>query len=578
MRLIRLTANHASFKTVEFNRDGLTLIIGVKTSDEGKEKSKRDKTYNGVGKSLLIELLHFCLGTQKNEALENAIPHWEFSLNFEINGIEHTVTRNTSSQNKVFLDNQELSLNKYKDLIEARVFHIPPDIPGLTFRPLISKFIRPTSKSYVVPDATSSDYAPYEALIRNAFLLGLDTELISEKSKLRREFVDTEALIKSFEKDPVINEFFRGGQDVDITIRDSQEEISRLEEELKRFEVAANYYEIQQEADALSNKVFDIKNQIVLLRNAISSIDASLKQRPDISRERVVRLYGEVRVAFQPETIKYLKDVETFHATLLENRIARLSKDRLQFQKELSSLEQEITSGQKELDKKLALLGSSRALDQFVAITKQIAELKAQSQKLKDYKELKQIYSDNLARISTKLSTAIIKTNAYLADYEADIEKKLSPFRSFSKRFYPKAPAGITLKNNEGDNQLRFDLDVRIQNDASDGVNEVRIYCFDMTLLLARHMHTVNFVIHDSRLFSDIDPRQRAILFKTASEVCKSHGFQYIATVNQDQIESMAGEFSPDELKRIIYDNVKLELKDDSPESKLLGIQVDLHY
>jgi uncharacterized protein YydD (DUF2326 family) len=241
-------------------------------------------------------------------------------------------------------------------------------------------------------------------------------------------------------------------------------------------------------------------------------------------------------------------------------------------------MEQQIASGQKELDKKLALLGTSRALDQFVAITNQVSELKAQSQKLRDYKELKQTYSDNLAKISTKLSKGIIKTNAYLTDCEEDIEKKLSPFRRLSKRFYPKAPAGITLKNNEGENQLRFDMDVRIQNDASDGVNEVRIYCFDMTLLLARYTHSVNFVMHDSRLFSDIDPRQRAILFKTAHEICKTHGFQYIATLNQDQIESMANEFNPLEIDSVIHDNVKLRLKDDSPESKLLGIQVDLHY
>jgi uncharacterized protein YydD (DUF2326 family) len=222
-------------------------------------------------------------------------------------------------------------------------------------------------------------------------------------------------------------------------------------------------------------------------------------------------------------------------------------------------------------------LGSKRALDQFVAITNQISALKAESQKLKDFKELKQRYSDSLAKISTKLSAAIINTNAYLSDSNVDIERKLAPFRSLAKRFYPKAPAGISLKNNEGENQIRFDMDIRIQNDASDGINEVRLFCFDMTLLLSKS-HNIRYLVHDSRLFSDIDPRQRAILFKTAHELTKSAGLQYIATMNEDQIESMSDQFTKEELESIIDKNITVRLKDDSAESKLLGIQVDLQY
>ena len=54
MRLIRLSANRESFKPVMFNETGLTLIVGSKT--------KGGETYNGVGKSLIVALLHFCLG------------------------------------------------------------------------------------------------------------------------------------------------------------------------------------------------------------------------------------------------------------------------------------------------------------------------------------------------------------------------------------------------------------------------------------------------------------------------------------------------------------------------------------
>jgi uncharacterized protein YydD (DUF2326 family) len=577
MRLISLSANVASFKTVEFNSDGLTLIVGVKTNIEEGRLGKADKTYNGVGKSLLIELINFCLGSSKNEPFSKSLPGWEFTLSFELDKSQHKVSRNTLSQNKVYLDDVEVTLKKYKEFLEDRLFSIPEGATGLGYRPLISKFIRTGNASYTKPDETASDYTPYDALIRNCFLLGLDTDLIVEKNKLRKEYVEIESLIKSFEKDTVIRDFFKGDLDVDITLTEANEEIWRLDEELRRFEVAANYYEIQQEADRLANTLFELRNHAVLVRNAIDSIDASLKQRPDIAKEKVLAAYSEVARSFKPETIRHLDEVERFHHTLLENRIARLSKDKLKFLKELKDTEQVMQRDQVDLDKKLALLGNSRALDQFVAITNRISELRADAQKLKDFKELKQKYSDMLANISSSLSAGIIKANAYLVEHGSEIEARLSPFRTLAKRFYPRAPAGITLRNNEGDNQIRFDLDVRIQNDASDGINEVRLFCFDMTLLLAKS-HKVQFVVHDSRLYSDIDPRQRAVLFKTAHEVTKGAGLQYIATLNQDQIEGMADQFSEDELATIINNNVRVRLKDDSPESKLLGIQVDLHY
>lgn len=577
MRLVSLSANIASFKTVEFNSDGLTLVVGVKTNLNESKTGKADKTYNGVGKSLLIELINFCLGSSKNEPFAKSLPGWEFTLIFELGDVRHSVTRNTLSQNKVYLDNTETTLAKFKDFLEHRLFEIPEGASGLSYRPLISKFVRIGGASYTNPDKTVSDYTPYDALVRNCFLLGLDTDLIVEKNALRKEYVDIEALIKSFEKDTVIRDFFKGDLDVDITLTDADEEIRRLEDELRRFEVAANYYDIQVEADTLADKLYELRNHAVLAKNAIDSIDASLKQKPDIAKEKVLAAYKEVSQAFRPDTIRHLDEVEKFHQTLLENRIARLSRDRLKFFKDLNDTEQELVKGQISLDEKLALLGNSRALDQFVAITNQISTLKAEAQKLRDFKELKQKYSDMLAKVSSNLSAGIIKTNAYLADHRSEIEAKLSPFRALARRFYPKAPAGITLRNNEGENQIRFDMDVRIQNDASDGINEVRLFCFDMTLLLAKS-HKVRFVVHDSRLFSDIDPRQRAVLFKTAHEITKGNGLQYIATLNQDQIEGMADQFSDEEFETIINDNVRVRLKDDSPESKLLGIQVDLHY
>ena len=61
MRLIELRANNAGFKTVKFKQIGLSLIVGTRTHPA--KESEDERSYNGVGKSLLVEIVHFCLGS-----------------------------------------------------------------------------------------------------------------------------------------------------------------------------------------------------------------------------------------------------------------------------------------------------------------------------------------------------------------------------------------------------------------------------------------------------------------------------------------------------------------------------------
>ena len=103
MRLISLTANKEEFKSIYFNRSGITLILGKQKSHGVSEKGK---TYNGVGKSLAIALIHFCLGSNKNTEYERAIPEWEFTLEFEIAGQRMTSRRKTSAQNRIYLNDE----------------------------------------------------------------------------------------------------------------------------------------------------------------------------------------------------------------------------------------------------------------------------------------------------------------------------------------------------------------------------------------------------------------------------------------------------------------------------------------
>ncbi|WP_197075644.1 hypothetical protein [Leptospirillum sp. Group II 'CF-1'] len=73
----KIFANKSSFKTVEF-RPGMNIVWADRTNDSTKKDSR-----NGLGKTTLIEIIHFCLGakTSKGKGLLNTnLDGWEFSL------------------------------------------------------------------------------------------------------------------------------------------------------------------------------------------------------------------------------------------------------------------------------------------------------------------------------------------------------------------------------------------------------------------------------------------------------------------------------------------------------------------
>jgi len=70
MRLISLAASESTFKTVVFNKTGASFILAKQDKPEQFDNSK---TYNGVGKSLLVSLIDYCLGTKTSSKIAKSL-------------------------------------------------------------------------------------------------------------------------------------------------------------------------------------------------------------------------------------------------------------------------------------------------------------------------------------------------------------------------------------------------------------------------------------------------------------------------------------------------------------------------
>ncbi|MGD9638722.1 MAG: DUF2326 domain-containing protein [Alphaproteobacteria bacterium] len=577
MRLISLSANKDTFKTVEFKKTGLNIIVACKkdTSNESK-----DKTYNGVGKSLMIEIIHFCLGaTPQGNFLEKLV-NWIFYLEFEIAGENYKVERAIDNYNKIFMNKEELSVDNFNKKMQKLCFEIPSGIQYLTFRTLIPFFIRRTKGAYsnfADPDGRKKG-TEYQKLLNNAFLLGLDVGLIQTKKMLKKDLDNINNLTKQIKKDPVLKEFFIGSKDLGLAKKNLEEEIKELEHKLNETKVAEDYYQTEQEANQIKQQLDNINNQIATSSYQIKNIEQSLKNTPDLSKEKITSIYEEARIIFSNNLSKTLDELEVFNKQLLSNRAKRLAEQKLAIQNNLTAFNNDKKDWEKKLDQKLQYLNAHNAVDVVLKLNNKLSDKKNQKNDYLKYESLLKEYENKELNIKKQFVEEEQKTVDYLNSTEENSDKNMDGFfRRLAKKIYPDATSGITVKNNSGTNQLRYDFDAKIESDSSDGIGSAKIFCYDLTLLFMGSRHKIDFLFHDNRLFSDIDPRQKISMLSEANNLFNTHNKQYILTLNQNQIDDIT-EISDGEKQKLINDNIILKLTDNSDTEKLLGIKIDLKY
>jgi uncharacterized protein YydD (DUF2326 family) len=563
MKLLELSANQASFRKLEFNTSGLTVIVGDGSNVDGREGNS-----NGVGKTLSLGLTHHCLGANANPAWARALQGWWFYLRISLNGREYSIGR-TGDGKKITLDGTPIKIGALRQWLDASGAFELQGLPHLSFRSLVKRFSRYAREDCVDPVKLGKE-PDYDGRFRSLYLLGVDTGLVVTK-RVRKLSLDllTQRL-KASESDPLLETMFRAGSNPKVRAEWLDREIPRLEEDLRRFQVAEDYRAIELEAGALTREMRALEKRSAVLRFQMDSIQKTLDTHADIGREHLLELYAGLEDAFRPEALKHFEEVERFHQQLTSLRKERLNAD----WQLLASEERDAQSAWKKVsaarDAKLQSLQGKRALDEYAQTAQQLAVLRAEREQLRTFMNLG-------ARFQAEqqlLREQGVEEDRLAADYVATspLVKADGVFRELASILYAKAPAGIVLENNTRENQLRYDLTVQIEGDASDGINAARILCFDWLLLLHGRHHSVDFLWHDNRLFADIDPQSRGHWFGHVMKAAQESGKQYVASINTENFDAMLPFLSEGEQSEL-NSAVRLRLRGDKPEHKLLGIQ-----
>ena len=569
MELLELTSNNPKFKTIKFSQ-GLNIIVGTQLTQE------RKKTINGIGKSLSLTLIHYILGakfnTQAEKKFEKFLAEYgEFELSFIHNGSKINIKKDFSIPDFYINDEKVLKKDYSKELNYTMLgdYNHKP-----SFRQIFNCFARRYSSdvSYYSNILTqqSRPIEDFKQQYTNLSLLGIDLHLVNRNYEIKDKLAklnNAKKTIKAYQK--ALEE---------SNINDIKDEISFLNIQLKNFIIAENFDKLKSEADFLTEKLNSIRNEIFFIEKKLDRKKKNLESatHTNVDLQEIEKIYQEVNFFFSESLTKRLNDSQKFHESLITNRKKRLSIEIKELQLTLDKMLIERDEISVKRDALMKDLNNCGALEERDSIINRIKSKEAEQHNLEKYEIILSDFKKE--KTNLEVDEALVKKESviYLEKKSDYFEKIENSFRSLVKRFYDNK--GGSFKFNEANSaKYLYNIFVHIPKEGSQGVGEVKIFCYDLLLFLL-NKELLGFLAHDGYLFSEMDKRQKATIFKVIIDIIKDNKLQYFVNIGDSSLNEILSDnidILSDDEKEIIKDSIILELTDKNPSDWLFGVSFD---
>ena len=577
--IVAVRSNMPSFKEVEFH-PGFNVVL----ADRTKESTSRDSR-NGLGKTTLIEIIHFCLGgqTRRNQGLMvTPLKGWTFTLEMRVNGRELLVTRGTDNPRWVNVDGDvrdltgpsdrldgmfTLKVSDWNSLLGELFFGLdrePASKYHPSFRSLFSYFARRGRDAFASPFFHYRTQQEWDKQVNNAFLLGLEWEHAGRLQELR----DEENLLNGLRR--AAREGLLEG--MIGTLGNLEAERARLDSDIRSrsdnlnsFRVHTQYEEIEQEANDLTSTIQQLSNANLADGRLADLYRGSLEEDQAPDAEDVLEVYQAVGVTMPELVRRRLDEVEDFHRQILANRRAYLESEIQRIETNRNQRQLQIQTAVERRAQLLEVLQTYGALREYTRLQELHLELIARRNDLDNR-------MNNLKRFEQGRSEVRVNRELLLQTARREFEERrevreraINIFNSKSEELYS-APGYLVV--DVGDTGFHFD--VEIMRSGSQGINNMKIFCYDQMLaqLWANEQPSPSLLIHDSTIFDGVDERQVALALELAQTEAERWGFQYVCALNSDTLPS--SDFSPGfDLNQF----VRRRFTDESEEGGLLGIR-----
>ena len=527
-------------REIDFHK-GLNLIV-----DETPISNKKT-TGNNVGKTTVLRLVDFCLGSsgkniyqdsefkeQENSTIKDFLINTEVVVTLNIvDDLDFTsesilIKRNfLKYSKKLQAINGETILNEkeFDAKLKELIFNSEAEKP--TFKQIISKNIRDEKNKLANIVKVLNPYSKteeYEALF--LFWLGINTDTHNQKELLGKEKTREESFQKRLKKEG------------ELSLIEQQLEL--VNSKITELQQVKSNFNFNEKFEAQIKELNDVKLNLSKLSTELSRLNMRrelvLESKGDLTKERtnidvsqIESLYNKasklvpnLQVTFQ-ETVNFHNDLIDEKIKYIDKELPSLTENLVSISKKISSLRRK----EKELSEFISASEYSNDYDKILIDLNSLFERKGNLEEKKKY----WINSnEKLSRISEELKTI----NSEINSKDSIIQNRITLFNKFftkiSNDLYGEEYLLSTQKNEKG-----YDLIVtNIEGNPSTGKKKGQIAAFDFAYILFAEeieMKYVHFILHD-QLENMHDNQLSTILIDLSNSI----NCQFILPIVTDKI------------------------------------------
>ena len=565
-------SNKSSFKSVRFN-EGLNVVIA-----ERQQNSDEKKTVNSRGKSTLISIINFCLGSDasRSSICIDELKEWSFTIDITLLNGRVRATRHVDNPKYIFLDGKIenwkivpefdgdtnkffLSIEKWRQILGSYFFDISQK-SSMSFRSVISYFIRSGNDAYSRPLKFFASQPDNVAHIYNAFFVGLNPQYASQWVDLEKKNKALRAL-----GDAIKAGVHETQGELEARKIEFEEELKKSRQILSNFKVHEKYQEIQTEANRLTKEIHDLTNQNIFDGQKLKHYETSITEEKAPGKNKLEQIYREAGLIFRDDIKKTLKEARLFHEKIIENRASFLKAEITRIKNCIEERERTVKNLTDERSECMEILNTHGALEEYLRLQERHSKIASGLEKIKN--KIEEIRDRNI-KIKDIRSSRLELDRSATIDYEEKRrlwEQSIKFFNETAKFLYG-VPGKFVI--DISDKGYKFNVD--IPGSRGGGIGKMKIFCYDLMVICMQHIlkRNINFLIHDSFIYEGVDERQVAHAIEHAASKSKKHDFQYIMAINSDMVPY--GDFS-DKFK--FDDYIRLRLTDEDESGSLLGIR-----
>jgi uncharacterized protein YydD (DUF2326 family) len=539
-----------TFKELRFE-PGLNILLAEKS-----EGASDKQTRNRAGKSSMVELIHFLLGSNAGKDSpfrSDALAEFTFGMELELGGEITTVQRIGAKPSPLEVDGAfeswptepkekggvyHISNTGWKEVLAKLMFGLDEHDESWSpsFRSLLSYFVRRERSGGF---HSSMQHFQRQMLVDQqvniSYLLGLDWSVPQQWQQVR----DQEKAIKVLKKGLKGGAF--GGQVIDkasvlkTRLVVAQDRARQLKEKVASFRVVDEYHNLEKEASSITQDINELADQNTIERRYVSELEKTTVEEVAPPPDNLSELYEEVGVVLPDTVLKRYEDVQAFHESVIRNRKSYLLNELRTAKERIVAREVKMRRLDERRAEIMEILNTSGALEHFTELQGEVAKAEAEIEALRQRHETAEAVESKSLKLRLQRDNLQEKLRQDYSEQNERVEEAILTFQEISSSLYEESHAG-SLTITPTDNGPEFGIE--IQGSKSKGVSNMQIFCFDMmlTLLSLKYERSPGFLVHDSHLFDGVDERQVGKALALGASLADEYGFQYIVTLNTDDV------------------------------------------